>query len=377
MKRILFITTNEGAAWGGSEILWFKVAELCAQSNMTVGIGIKAWNPLPAKIIELTKKYPITLIQKQTQQGTLSKIYNKAVPQKLRQSNLKNYQQQILAWKPDVVLVSQGYNRDGVLMMNFLRTHHIPYISLCQAAIHTAWPGTKDAEVMETAYAGALNNYFVSEANLKLTGWQIGKPLQKAQVIRNPFGVPFVNDIAYPQTDGYHLACVGRYHFDAKGQDVLLQIMSDTKWQQRDLQINFYGEGESKAQMIKLINNFNIKNVNLKGHVTTPDIWKENHALVMPSRFEGLPLSLVEAMLCSRFGIVTDVSGNKEVIQDNIDGFIAAAPQAEYLDAAMEKAWQRRHEWEQIGKQARQHIIKLVPQNPVAEFYKEILKYIN
>ena len=38
--------------------------------------------------------------------------------------------------------------------------------------------------------------------------------------------------------------------------------------------------------------------------------------LVMPSRYEGLPIALVEAMLCSRPAVVTDVGGTKRTIVD-------------------------------------------------------------
>ena len=55
-------------------------------------------------------------------------------------------------------------------------------------------------------------------------------------------------------------------------------------------------------------------------------IWAEHHALVLPSRFEGMPLVVVEAMLCGRPCIVTDVGGNAELIRDGINGFLAKAP---------------------------------------------------
>ena len=54
-------------------------------------------------------------------------------------------------------------------------------------------------------------------------------------------------------------------------------------------------------------------------------IWASHHALVLPSRSEGLPLVVVEAMLCGRPAIVTDVAGNAELIQDGVSGFVAAA----------------------------------------------------
>ena len=57
---------------------------------------------------------------------------------------------------------------------------------------------------------------------------------------------------------------------------------------------------------------------------------------MLPSRFEGLPLALVEAMLCPRPAVVTNVAGNTEVIEDGETGFVAAAPTAGHLDEAME-----------------------------------------
>ncbi len=114
----------------------------------------------------------------------------------------------------------------------------------------------------------------------------------------------------------------------------------------------------------------------MHGFTNTTEIWAKNQALILPSRYEGLPLSLVESMLCRRFGIVTDVSGNKEIIMDNENGFLAQAPKAEFVDEAMERAWQRRNEWQQIGERARSYIESIVPQDPVHFFYDELKQYL-
>jgi glycosyl transferase family 1 len=49
-----------------------------------------------------------------------------------------------------------------------------------------------------------------------------------------------------------------------------------------------------------------------------------NHVHAMPSRIEGLPLVLIEAMLCGRPVVATDVAG-AEVIEDEVTGFLAGA----------------------------------------------------
>ena len=82
-------------------------------------------------------------------------------------------------------------------------------------------------------------------------------------------------------------------------------------------------------------------------------------------------------MLCGRLAIVTNVSGNAEVIIDNVNGFIAEAPNAVYLDAAMERAWKRKSEWKEIGQQAQNYIKTLVPEFPATVFLNDLLSKID
>ena len=79
-------------------------------------------------------------------------------------------------------------------------------------------------------------------------------------------------------------------------------------------------------------------------------LWTRHHALVLPSRFEGMPLSLVEAMLCGRPSIVTDVAGHRELVRDNVNGFLAKAPTVELLNEAMNRAWENRRAPEGDGR---------------------------
>jgi len=70
---------------------------------------------------------------------------------------------------------------------------------------------------------------------------------------------------------------------------------------------------------------------------------------------------------------VTDVAGNAEVIQDGVTGFVAEAPTERHLHAALERAWEQRHNWETMGKAAAQAIRELMPADPAAEFAKKLL----
>ena len=53
-----------------------------------------------------------------------------------------------------------------------------------------------------------------------------------------------------------------------------------------------------------------------------------------------MPLALVEAMLCGRTAVVTDVGGNAEWIEDGETGFVAEAATAKSFGAALkERGW--------------------------------------
>jgi len=113
------------------------------------------------------------------------------------------------------------------------------------------------------------------------------------------------------------------------------------------------------------------------GYASVAEIWASNHVLVMPSRVEGLPLVVIEAMLCGRPVVATDVAGNSEVIEDGVTGFLADAPTVGCMAEALERFWARRAHAQMIGEAGSQRIRQLLPPDPVrifSEKIKEILR---
>ena len=119
---------------------------------------------------------------------------------------------------------------------------------------------------------------------------------------------------------------------------------------------------------------FGLENrVRFAGFVTSVEkIWAENHVLAMPSRYEGMPLAMVEAMLCERPVLATDVAGHSEIVEDGVNGFLADAPTAPSVNKALEKLWARRTELEAIGKAAAKTIGERYPSDPARTFAEKI-----
>jgi glycosyltransferase involved in cell wall biosynthesis len=228
---------------------------------------------------------------------------------------------------------------------------------------------------MARAYAAAEKVFCVSQKNLELLECQINRSLPNAEVVRNPFNVSPEEPPAWPaEKNVWRVACVARLEPAAKGQDLLLQVLSQAQWRNRPLEVNFYGTGSSKENLERLVHYHKLHNVHFRGHVAdVRQIWEQNSLLVLASRYEGLPLALTEAMWCARPAVVTDVGGCAELCEDGTTGFVAAAPTVELLAETLERAWNQRQNWRELGINARAKVEKLVSLDPVADFGNRLL----
>jgi glycosyltransferase involved in cell wall biosynthesis len=228
---------------------------------------------------------------------------------------------------------------------------------------------------MAKGFSAARKVFFVSRNNLELFERQIGAALPEAVVVRNPFNVPADQPVPWPADTGiWRLACVARLEPSAKGQDLLLQTLARPQWSARPIEVNFYGSGPAAHGLQRLARHLQLKTVRFRGHVDDVSaIWAENHLLVLPSRFEGLPLALVEAMWCGRPAVVTDIGGATELCVHGETGFVAAAPVAPLIEETMELAWKRRAEWSLMGAAARARVEQIFPRDPIAPFAQQLI----
>ena len=65
------------------------------------------------------------------------------------------------------------------------------------------------------------------------------------------------------------------------------------------------------------------KDVTFLGHVNNiRELWSRAHIAILPSRREGLPLSLLEAAACGRAIIATNVPGCREVARQGVNALV-------------------------------------------------------
>ncbi len=158
-------------------------------------------------------------------------------------------------------------------------------------------------------------------------------PAERVHLVRN--GVD--TEVFHP---GPRRAAAGRARIGAlgrltsqKGYDVLLAALP-TVLAERDVELVIVGEGELRADLERRAAGLPVQLPGpMPGGVAVADFLRGLDLFVMPSRYEGLPNAVLEAMACGVPVVATDVAGMREAVGPEID--LVAADDADALARAM------------------------------------------
>lgn len=158
----------------------------------------------------------------------------------------------------------------------------------------------------------------------------VGVAEGSVRAIRN--GVPDVEQAVPARRTGPVVGTVGRLDRQ-KGYDVLVQALP----QLPEVTAVVIGEGEERPQLVAMAQRLGVaKRLELPGWSDEPR--RELAAFdvfVLPSRFEGLPLSVIEAMLAGLPVVATDVGSVAEAVVDGSTGMLVPPDDVDALAGAI------------------------------------------
>jgi glycosyltransferase involved in cell wall biosynthesis len=110
---------------------------------------------------------------------------------------------------------------------------------------------------------------------------------------------------------------------EIKGADVLIKIIEYTNQKMKLKDINFViaGTGPYESQIKKLVQKYD--NVIYLGYVkrkNLAEVYMQSNLFLLPSRSEGLPLSLLEAQACGLPAVASKIPGASDVVIDGVTG---------------------------------------------------------
>lgn len=88
--------------------------------------------------------------------------------------------------------------------------------------------------------------------------------------------------------------------------------------------INLVGQGTFEKNLVKLARDANLE-VNFLGNISNSDlprVYSQANLFVLPSEHEGVSKVLLEAMSCSLPVVARDTKENREIVDNNVNGFL-------------------------------------------------------
>jgi glycosyltransferase involved in cell wall biosynthesis len=158
----------------------------------------------------------------------------------------------------------------------------------------------------------------------------------------------------------FEVVAAGRLH-PQKGFDVLLAALRDLVHDRglTQLHLRILGTGELESALRQSILEMDLAaNVTLAGFRPNPlPYFRQADLFCLPSRYEGMPNALVEAMLCGTPVLATDCpSGPREILAGGTLGRLVPPANAGALADAIADAVSHPECWKAITPQAREHI---------------------
>lgn len=130
------------------------------------------------------------------------------------------------------------------------------------------------------------------------------------------------------QKDMINFVCVGSINYN-KGQDVIIEAINFLSSDLRErCKFYFIGDGPQLPELKRTVNNYKLNDIifflGLRKDV--PDLLKNMDVLLLLSKTEGLPLSIIEGLRQGLYVISTDVGGVSEMIGDEFGKLVERDP---------------------------------------------------
>lgn len=181
-----------------------------------------------------------------------------------------------------------------------------------------------------------------------------------------PNAAETVSDEAYATRAGHggraKLLFVGRLYDAHKGDLLLPEILKRCGELGLDAELTIAGDGPDRKALEQAFEQNGLSpRVTFTGPLIPAEVYRlmlASHVLLMPSRTEGMPQVMLEAMACGCVPVAGRLPATEAVIQDGKNGMIPEQGDVRGFAAAAVWIYSDAARWAAMGEAARQHVIK-------------------
>lgn len=159
---------------------------------------------------------------------------------------------------------------------------------------------------------------------------------------------------SYARKDTFTVLHIGRF-MDVKNHELLLRSFARFKGQHSDARLQLLGDGELKENMMQLAGQLDITDaVEFAGLQSNVYPWLHNaDVFILPSKFEGMPMTLIEAMGTGLPIIASNVGGIPDMLSSQKEALLIE-PKEEKIIEALEMVYSDAKKREYWGRNALQ-----------------------
>jgi glycosyltransferase involved in cell wall biosynthesis len=164
----------------------------------------------------------------------------------------------------------------------------------------------------------------------------VGRATPPVMVI--PYSVTALPAARAEVHDAFTLTCFARLH-PQKGQPILLEALAQMLPKAPGVQLLLAGAGPTRPELEEQVARQALeKHVTFLGQISRgelPALLARTDVVVLPSYWEGLPVSLIEALSAGKAIVASRVGGNPELVTDGVNGLLVPPGDAPALAEAL------------------------------------------
>lgn len=374
MDSVFFLSLMNGAAWGGSEELWYRTALHAAARGLKVGCAFYAWKEKEQKVETLRKAGCQVYLLPNRGRGKAN--LGERLRYKISRWQVKQIAGNLPFHDYSLAVVNLGgFEIYTSTWKNFYR--QLPAYALL---FHNYDEGAN----FKPAKASRLRQWIGRAAANLYAAKRIGETLEEKLHLTLPHSGVFINPITFapPTTPAPYpameqtvsMVMLAELDVSRKAQDNLLKALASPKWKIRDWHLSLYGKGNDKSLLQGLIARLGLsEKVALMGHSTNvKDVLQQAHLVLQITHRDAMPLAVMEAMAMARPVVVSRVGDMPSWVEEGRNGWIAANASVGEIDAVLETAWQQKNQWPQAGRESFARFKEKFPPSPEERFLEQL-----
>ena len=173
------------------------------------------------------------------------------------------------------------------------------------------------------------------------------------------------------------VVCVSKMRYE-KGIDALLQAWRLVHEQVPDARLILVGSGPIQPQLTQLADalgiSASVEFAGLQGDV--PAQFQRGTIAILPSRWEGMPNALLEAMACGMACVATRVSGSEDLIQEGVNGLLVEPDDYDAMAQALLTLLRDPQRAATYGKAARAMVEQHYTLQQIIDMYTDIYHHL-